>query len=455
MFRGRSAVKADFLALVGDRMPGTSGEEVVRAFFGEVPETMSFHPTARRYPFVAVRLPSAFAAQPRRVRALAADYDGWWTASIRASESWDEASARRALREARESFERAVIVQSVAVMTCVQPVYEALAQTVRDVGAGDLSVLSSPPGGAESAVVRDIWRASRGQIGVPDVVARHGFHGPFEGELSSRVWREDPSPLERMVEQYAGLGEDQEPAAREAALSEVREMEEGELLAAASAARRPAIRLVLRLVRTRIPLRGVAKRSMLQSLDVTRAAARALGSSLADAGRLDDADDIFFLTLDEALAPPSEDLGEIAASRRARREDHARVEIPEAWRGTPPEAPVPEPGQERARLVTGEGVSAGVAEGTARVVEDPAFTEVEPGEILVAPTTDPSWSSIMFVSSALVVDIGGALSHAAVVARELGIPCVVNTRSGSRTLRTGDRVRVDGTAGTIEVLEAA
>jgi pyruvate,water dikinase len=59
----------------------------------------------------------------------------------------------------------------------------------------------------------------------------------------------------------------------------------------------------------------------------------------------------------------------------------------------------------------------------------------------------------MFISSALVVDIGGPLSHAAVVARELAIPCVVNTRHGSRVLRTGDRVRVDGDAGTVEVLE--
>jgi pyruvate,water dikinase len=90
-----------------------------------------------------------------------------------------------------------------------------------------------------------------------------------------------------------------------------------------------------------------------------------------------------------------------------------------------------------------------------RVVHDPSFTEVEDGEVLVTPTTDPSWASIMFVSAALVVDIGGTLSHAAVVARELGIPCVVNTRNGSRVLRTGDRVRVDGAAGTVEVLERA
>jgi pyruvate,water dikinase len=61
----------------------------------------------------------------------------------------------------------------------------------------------------------------------------------------------------------------------------------------------------------------------------------------------------------------------------------------------------------------------------------------------------------MFMSAGLVVDIGGALSHAAVVARELGIPCVVNTRSGSRLLRTGDRVRVDGGSGTVEILERA
>ncbi len=454
MFHGRAAVKADFLALVGDRMPGTSGEKVVSSLFGEAPDTMSFHPTRRRYPFVAARLPSAFARYPRRVRALMADYNDWWSAVVERIRASDEHDARRLLGEARERFGRAVMVQSVAVMTCVQPSYEALAQAVNDVGAGDLSVLSAPPGGAESAVVRDLWRASRGEIGVTDIAARHGFHGPFEGELSARVWREDPAPLERMVQQYADLDGDQDPMVREATLSRLREAEQARLLAGASAARRPAIRILVRLARTRIPLRGMAKRSMLQSLDVARAAARVLGSSLAADGRLDQPDDVFYLTLDEALAPPSGDLGEIVAGRRAAHEEHARMEIPEAWRGNPPDGRAEKAPDERASIVKGEGVSAGVVEGTARVVEDPAFTQVEPGEILVAPTTDPSWSSIMFVSSALVVDIGGALSHAAVVARELGIPCVVNTRSGSRTLRTGDRVRVDGAAGTVEILEA-
>ncbi|MEA2168662.1 MAG: rifampicin phosphotransferase, partial [Solirubrobacteraceae bacterium] len=85
----------------------------------------------------------------------------------------------------------------------------------------------------------------------------------------------------------------------------------------------------------------------------------------------------------------------------------------------------------------------------------PDFEDVEDGEILVAPVTDPSWASIMFCASALVVDLGGMLSHAAVVAREMGIPCVMGTGDGTRRLRTGDIVRVDGTAGTVTVVTPA
>jgi pyruvate,water dikinase len=104
-------------------------------------------------------------------------------------------------------------------------------------------------------------------------------------------------------------------------------------------------------------------------------------------------------------------------------------------------------------VVTGLGVSGGVVEGMVRVLLDPEFDDVEPDEVLVAPTTDPSWASVLFLCQALVVDIGGHLSHAAIVARELGIPCVVDTRDGTRRLRTGDLVRVDGTAGRVEIVK--
>jgi pyruvate, water dikinase len=75
------------------------------------------------------------------------------------------------------------------------------------------------------------------------------------------------------------------------------------------------------------------------------------------------------------------------------------------------------------------------------------------GDILIAHTTDPSWVSLMFLASGLVVDIGGMMSHAAVVARELGIPCVMNTGRGTNALHTGDMIRIDGAAGTVEILQ--
>jgi pyruvate,water dikinase len=290
------------------------------------------------------------------------------------------------------------------------------------------------------------------------VLARHGFHGPREGEVSARVWRDDPSVLRNLVDQYRGRPDDTSPREQELRRNDERRVRERELLAAVGAVRRPAVRAVLALVDSRMPLRGLAKRSMLQAVDVARASARVIGTDLAGRGLLDDPEDVFHLTVAEVLAP-SEETRKLVAERRQAREEHAAARVPELWRGDVDVArsllaPPPVAGA-RPDVVVGVGVSAGVVEGVVRVVTDPSFDDVEPDEVLVAPTTDPSWASIMFVSSALVVDIGGPLSHAAVVARELGVPCVVNTRYGSRVLRTGDRVRVNGTTGRVEILERA
>jgi len=105
--------------------------------------------------------------------------------------------------------------------------------------------------------------------------------------------------------------------------------------------------------------------------------------------------------------------------------------------------------------INGVGVSPGVVEGIARVVTDPACTEVEPGEVLVTPATDPS----LVVDHVHLRRAGRrhrwCAVHAAIVARELAVPCVVNTKTGSRRIRTGDRCRVDGTTGTVTILERA
>jgi phosphoenolpyruvate synthase/pyruvate phosphate dikinase len=85
------------------------------------------------------------------------------------------------------------------------------------------------------------------------------------------------------------------------------------------------------------------------------------------------------------------------------------------------------------------------------VVLDPREVDLDDGEILVCKTTDPSWAPLFLVASALVIDTGGPMSHGAIVARELGVPCVINTVSGTRDIPDGARITVDGSAGTVVI----
>jgi phosphohistidine swiveling domain-containing protein len=454
IFHGRIAMCMEWLGVLGDRMPGTTGPEAIGSMLGRVPETMTFTPTKRRYPVIAAKLPVAALRSPARVRALAAEIEPWWQAQVAAIPGAGEDEARAALRDGAARFRHAMTVHGIGLFAIITPLIQALTALVEKTGVGDVGRLSGT-GGAEMAIVEDIWRASRGQLTEAEVATRHGFHGPREGEISSRVWREDPTPLTRMIAAYAAKPESDDPVARDARLRQELPGLQAELLMKLPAVQRPAARLLLRHAARTIPLRGVGKASFLQALDVARAASRRLGELMAADGRLADPGDVFFLALDELSGTPPADARELVATRRAVHAEYAALRLPASWRGAPETAPASPGDGDDESVITGIPAGAGIVEGTVRVVADPSFAEVEPGEILVAHTTDPSWASIMFVSAALVVDIGGVVSHAAVVARELGIPCVVNTRRGTDVLKDGDRVRVDGTAGTVELLERA
>ena len=113
-------------------------------------------------------------------------------------------------------------------------------------------------------------------------------------------------------------------------------------------------------------------------------------------------------------------------------------------------APNPTAGSE---TITGFAGAAGKVEGRVRVLDGPEQgAQLQPGEILVAVTTNVGWTPIFPRAAAVVTDVGAPLSHAAIVARELGIPAVVGCGSATTYLRTGDRVRVDGGAGLVELL---
>jgi pyruvate,water dikinase len=104
--------------------------------------------------------------------------------------------------------------------------------------------------------------------------------------------------------------------------------------------------------------------------------------------------------------------------------------------------------------LNGMAASPGVVEGRARVIMDAdQLSEIQPGEILVAPVTAPSWGPVFGRIAATVTDIGGMMSHAAIVCREYALPAVTGTGSASTTIRTGQLLRVDGTKGVVEVLD--
>jgi pyruvate,water dikinase len=178
-----------------------------------------------------------------------------------------------------------------------------------------------------------------------------------------------------------------------------------------------------------------------------------LGRRLAGVGVLDAPEDVFHLKLDELARvdgrrPPSPELaGELREVALRRKERRAALE------GTPVVDPrlyrQLDPGDDA--LLRGTAGSPGVAEGPVRVIHDASeFGRLRSGEVLVAPYTNPAWTPLFQRAAAVVVDGGAAGSHAAIVAREYGVPAVMGTATGTYTLRDGEWVRVDGYRGIVQ-----
>lgn len=163
---------------------------------------------------------------------------------------------------------------------------------------------------------------------------------------------------------------------------------------------------------------------------------------------------VFFLTVDEvvnALRSSRTDLAPLVRARRAEYlRDRARPDPPTTFIGSPPSVQLPPSGGD---VLRGTGASSGVVEGRARVLLSASeMSELQPGEILVVHTTDVGWTPLFCIAAGVVTQLGGPLSHAAVVARELGVPSVVNVDGVTRAIKTGDLLRLDGERGIVERL---
>ena len=159
-FFGRVAFRVDYMAMLGDRMPGANGKDAVLGLLGRAPESMRFEPTRRRYPMIALKLPYAMLSSPRLVRRHTAATDTWWRDRIARLPGMDLPGTKQVLAEAAQRYENMLVLHTVCVFAVVQPLLTALTKLVDEAGVGDVGELSGT-GGAEMAIIADLWAASR------------------------------------------------------------------------------------------------------------------------------------------------------------------------------------------------------------------------------------------------------------------------------------------------------
>jgi len=272
VFYGRAAANLSTFRWLGDRMPGTSGDAIEDQIFGQVRPGVRSDVVRGRYPVVAVKLPWNASRLVGRLQDATGPVERWWRASVRPGALGSRAAAQAALREAAARFEAVMRPHTLAAMLC-QALYEQLRVAAERAGRPglELSLVTGYGQMAETAVVSDLWEVSRERLSLDQFVARHGYHGPDEGELSARVWRLNREPLEGLLRSYRELGEDRDPRLVERERAASRERAETELFAALPAHRRAPARLVARLAARFIPLRGTGKAAFLQCVDVARA----------------------------------------------------------------------------------------------------------------------------------------------------------------------------------------
>lgn len=448
IFHGRPAFSLQAWRLFGDSMPGTSAEAVETQIFG-AGSTAGSSANRRRYPVVAAKMPLAARRSRLAMLELAGTTDRWWRASV----SVPDLSRRELLDLLRDAQARILTIGShhTVLSMLAFAAYEQVRLLSSHAGMPGLETeVLGGDGADEARTVEDLWQLSRDRIGRAEFLERHGFHGPAEGELATPSWRQSDAPLEALLATYRKLDDDASPAAGRADRLAVRDAAERRLLAALGPARRAQARLLFAMAHRYMPLRELGRCTFLKAIDVARHAALEIGAALARDGLLDTAEDVYQLCLHELDDPPA-DARELVRARRVRHADYSGLELPDIFTGNPVPVPIGTDGGDAA--VTGLGVSSGIVEGRARVIVELGDDEIESGEILVCRTTDPGWASYFFVAGGIVIDVGGPISHGAIVARELGIPCVINTRNGTQRLHTGDLIRVDGAVGTVTPLE--
>ena len=321
----------------------------------------------------------------------------------------------------------------------------------------------------DAAVLTEEFSAGRlpatAQTAVAAFLQQYGMRGLAEIDLGRPRWREDPAPVMQVLQSYLHI--DDPNQAPDAVFDRGRAVAEAaiEPLAKALSQTRGGwfkarlARAAAHRLRALAGLRETPKFLIIRLLGIVRAGLLASGRELVERGVLTQADDLFFLRLAELKALAAADKGDWQALVAGRRHNYAREQqrrqIPRLLLsdGRAFYEGVSVPAGTGDDILVGSPVSPGTVEGQVRVVLNPHGTQLAPGEILVCPGTDPAWTPLFLAAGGLVMEVGGLMTHGSVVAREYGIPAVVGVHQATTRLKTGQRIRVHGDQGVVEILD--
>ncbi len=286
---------------------------------------------------------------------------------------------------------------------------------------------------------------------------RHGHHARGEMDMYNPRWREQPDYLLEVVRNFMRAEGKTDPEADQCRHAEERERVKARMLALmGNPVKRWVFSYVVRQAQLSAAIRENVKDAGIRIIADTREVVLELGNRLASRGVLADADDIFFLRFPEVEPVVSGNAGfnvrTRIAERRAEYEKNLALSPPAIIVGRyNPDKHKPDTIDASAEL-KGLAVSPGVVTGPARVILHAGTEQVLPGEILVAPFTDPGWTPYFIPAAGIVMDQGGLLSHGSIVAREYGIPAVVNVGPATKLIKTGQLIQVDGDNGIVRIV---
>jgi pyruvate,water dikinase len=480
---GYCYLNASLIRLFGERAPGLSWQLMDETFFGAMPGIPPYQPMdGDERPDLTERLGATFAwvfGQSSLSDLTELTDDRVRTQQLRDArpdltqlsdrELWERYLAL--LPEHRVLFAHHLFTTYMATVPVgvIQGVATAVGRPdlIMPILAGIGEVDSAEPSHAMWALSRLHPDSDEFAEAFATFLHHYGSRGPNEWEARSPTWETRPALALAAIDRMRGAPDSAAPALQNAIRAEQRAAASAELLAMVEGdpATHGQLAAAIASSAAWLPGRERTKTNNIRLIHEMRMPMRELGRRMVERGGFDEIEDFGFVRqaeMDQLLADPTSMLNEVR-TRRAEYERLQQLEPPFIFVGRTdgPDTWARRDAVQVDRVGDGDELAGlpgcpGVAEGIARVIldsNDP--TALEPGDILVAPITDPSWTPLFVPAAGVVVDVGAALSHAIIVSRELGIPCVISATGATRRIPDGARVRVDGSTGMVTVLSAA